>query len=203
MDRDLFEKQWFQIRDTIKERWNKLTDEDIRQINGRYDQFVAKLQQRYGYTREEIDDEFRKWSPDRSFDRGTTSAYTHPNKERDTTSSLTKWLVFAGLPLLLLALWLANDHTKTDTTTTTTTRAPIETNRMEATNDQTITQNIRQTLAASERTAPIVNSLRILTNNGIVTLSGTVGTSQERDNIVRIVEATPGVRQVRNELEVR
>ncbi|CDR33228.1 CsbD family protein [Criblamydia sequanensis] len=46
MNKDLFESQWSQIKPILRDKWSNLTDEDIRQINGRYDQLIAKIQQR-------------------------------------------------------------------------------------------------------------------------------------------------------------
>jgi uncharacterized protein YjbJ (UPF0337 family) len=43
--------QWKQIRGKIKEFWGDLTDDDLDRINGRYDQLVGVLQERYGYSK--------------------------------------------------------------------------------------------------------------------------------------------------------
>jgi uncharacterized protein YjbJ (UPF0337 family) len=45
----------------MKERWGKLTDSDWDQIAGKQDQFLGKLQERYGYSREQAQKELDAW----------------------------------------------------------------------------------------------------------------------------------------------
>jgi uncharacterized protein YjbJ (UPF0337 family) len=45
----------------MKEKWGKLTDDDWDTIAGRRDQFLGKLQERYGYSREEAERELKEW----------------------------------------------------------------------------------------------------------------------------------------------
>lgn len=52
MNEDIFKGQWKQIRGKAKEWWGDLTDDDLETIDGRRDQLVGKLQERYGYTKE-------------------------------------------------------------------------------------------------------------------------------------------------------
>ncbi len=60
MNEDILKSQWKQLRGQIKQWWSVLTDDDLDKINGRRDQLAAKLQQKYGFTKEqamnEIDD---------------------------------------------------------------------------------------------------------------------------------------------------
>ena len=53
MNWDQIEGNWKQFKGTIKERWGKLTDDDLEVIRGKRDQFVGKLQELYGITKEE------------------------------------------------------------------------------------------------------------------------------------------------------
>lgn len=53
MNEDIIKGQWKQIRGKAKEWWSKLTDDDLNMINGKRDQLLGKLQEKYGYTREE------------------------------------------------------------------------------------------------------------------------------------------------------
>jgi len=65
MNRDTLKGQWMQVRGKIKQQWAKLTDDDLAQIQGNYEMLVGRLQERYGRSREEIEEEldrrFRKW----------------------------------------------------------------------------------------------------------------------------------------------
>jgi uncharacterized protein YjbJ (UPF0337 family) len=51
---------WKQAKGTIKEKWGKLTDDDLDVIEGRRDRLEGKIQQRYGFAidhiRKEVDD---------------------------------------------------------------------------------------------------------------------------------------------------
>jgi uncharacterized protein YjbJ (UPF0337 family) len=46
------EGNWKQMRGRVKERWGKLTDDDLNVISGRRDQLEGMIQERYGYARE-------------------------------------------------------------------------------------------------------------------------------------------------------
>jgi uncharacterized protein YjbJ (UPF0337 family) len=52
MNNDRFEGNWKQLKGKVKERWGKLTDDDLRTIDGKRDQLVGKLQERYGMARD-------------------------------------------------------------------------------------------------------------------------------------------------------
>ena len=115
MARDLLESQIIQAKEYLRERWNRLTEDDIRQINGKYDQLVDKLLQRYGYTREQAEDEIRKWNLERerkaSYAPGKTYARPEENERiarKNEGSSLFKWLLALGIPLALLALYFGS-----------------------------------------------------------------------------------------------
>jgi len=60
MNDDVFEGKWKQIRGQAKVWWGKLTDDDLDKVNGKFDQFIGMLQEKYGYTREQAQEEFRK-----------------------------------------------------------------------------------------------------------------------------------------------
>lgn len=49
--------QWTQVKGKVKEKWGQLTDDDLTAIDGRKDQLVGKLQERYGYAKEEAERE--------------------------------------------------------------------------------------------------------------------------------------------------
>jgi uncharacterized protein YjbJ (UPF0337 family) len=57
MNTDQIQGNWKQLKGKIKEQWGKLTDDDLTAINGRKDQLLGKLQERYGYTKEQAERE--------------------------------------------------------------------------------------------------------------------------------------------------
>ncbi|WP_199611163.1 CsbD family protein [Flocculibacter collagenilyticus] len=60
MNKDIAEGKWKQMKGSVKQKWGKLTDDDVQQINGRCDKFCGKMQERYGMQREEAEREFNQ-----------------------------------------------------------------------------------------------------------------------------------------------
>jgi uncharacterized protein YjbJ (UPF0337 family) len=60
MNNDVFEGKWKQIRGQAKVWWGKLTDDDLKKVNGNFDKFIGLLQEKYGYTRQQAEDEFAR-----------------------------------------------------------------------------------------------------------------------------------------------
>lgn len=48
------EGKWEQMKGQVKEKWGKLTDDDITAVQGKRDQLMGKLQERYGYSKDRI-----------------------------------------------------------------------------------------------------------------------------------------------------
>ena len=53
MNRDILEGQWKQIKGRVKQQWGRLTDDELDQMTGSYDELAGLIQERYGYSREE------------------------------------------------------------------------------------------------------------------------------------------------------
>ncbi len=63
MNKDQMAGTWRQICGRVKEKWGKLTDDDLKQLEGHAEQIVGKLQALYGLGREQAErqvKEFRK-----------------------------------------------------------------------------------------------------------------------------------------------
>ena len=54
MNNNIFEGKWKQIRGQAKEWWGKLTDDDLDKVDGKYDKLVGLLQEKYGYTQQQV-----------------------------------------------------------------------------------------------------------------------------------------------------
>jgi uncharacterized protein YjbJ (UPF0337 family) len=52
---------WKHFQLHAKQRWNRLTDEDIAHIRGHREALIERLQERYGYLRERAQQEVRDW----------------------------------------------------------------------------------------------------------------------------------------------
>jgi uncharacterized protein YjbJ (UPF0337 family) len=55
MNRDEFEGKWRQLRGSVKAKWGQLTDNELDEIAGNYELLVGKIQEKYGHTRQEIE----------------------------------------------------------------------------------------------------------------------------------------------------
>jgi uncharacterized protein YjbJ (UPF0337 family) len=53
MNEDILKGQWKQLRGQVKQWWGALTDDDLDKINGRRDVLIGKLQEKYGFTKEQ------------------------------------------------------------------------------------------------------------------------------------------------------
>lgn len=202
MNKDLLETQWPQIREILSEKFSNLTEDDIRQINGRYDQLVAKLQQKYGYSREEAEERIRAWNFDRfASSRGKVVQDERVRKE-DDNSSILKWLLAIGIPLVLLGLYFFSGNRAPETTTTSPTFNQEQT-VVETPADRVISNGVRNALISQQNLASDVQNVQITTHNGVVTLSGFVPTRDVRDSIVNTAQNYAGVRQVINNIQIR
>lgn len=57
MNEDRMKGNWKQFKGKAKEKWGELTDDDLDQIDGKKDQLVGKLQERYGYGKDKAEEE--------------------------------------------------------------------------------------------------------------------------------------------------
>jgi uncharacterized protein YjbJ (UPF0337 family) len=62
MNWEQIEGRWKQLKGAVKQRWGKLTDDDLEVIAGKRDELLGKLQERYGITKEEAEKQLVQWS---------------------------------------------------------------------------------------------------------------------------------------------
>jgi len=53
--------KWNQMKGSVKQRWGKLTDDDLTVIAGSRDKLLGKIQERYGITKEKAEEELSQW----------------------------------------------------------------------------------------------------------------------------------------------
>lgn len=58
MNTDVLEGKWKQLKGKVKRQWSELTDDDLDRIDGKTDELLGTLQEKYGKTREEAKKEF-------------------------------------------------------------------------------------------------------------------------------------------------
>jgi uncharacterized protein YjbJ (UPF0337 family) len=69
MNKDFLQGNWKQLRGDIQKQWGKLTNDDVDVIEGEYTKLIGRIQERYGYTREQAQQEVNDY-----FDRHTDYA---------------------------------------------------------------------------------------------------------------------------------
>jgi len=73
MNWDQLEGKWKQLKGDVRQKWAKLTDDDLEYMAGGRDQFVGRLQERYGVAREEAQKQADEWLKAR--DAASTRTY--------------------------------------------------------------------------------------------------------------------------------
>jgi uncharacterized protein YjbJ (UPF0337 family) len=61
MDWNRVEGNWKEVKGKVKEKWGKLTDDDLAAINGQRDQLEGRLQQRYGFAKDQARKDVDSW----------------------------------------------------------------------------------------------------------------------------------------------
>jgi uncharacterized protein YjbJ (UPF0337 family) len=61
MDWDRIEGNWKQAKGKVKEKWGKLTDDDLDVVAGKRDQLEGKIQEQYGYAKDQVRREVDSW----------------------------------------------------------------------------------------------------------------------------------------------
>jgi hyperosmotically inducible periplasmic protein len=80
------------------------------------------------------------------------------------------------------------------------TKTPGDQSESEA--DRTITQNIRKALTADDSLSTNAKNVKIISNDGVVTLRGPVNSQKEKADIEAKAKQVAGVKNVDNQLEV-
>jgi uncharacterized protein YjbJ (UPF0337 family) len=69
MTEDIFKGQWKQLKGNVKKQWGKLTDDEMDEIEGNKDILIGKLQEKYGYTKEQARLEVDNWMRENNINR--------------------------------------------------------------------------------------------------------------------------------------
>ena len=65
MNWDIIEGKWKQLKGATKVKWGELTDDELDQIDGNKDKLAGKLQEKYGWTKEEADEQINDFFRDK------------------------------------------------------------------------------------------------------------------------------------------
>jgi uncharacterized protein YjbJ (UPF0337 family) len=56
------EKSWTAVKGQVQEKWDRFSELELDQVGGNYNRLIGKLQEKYGFTREQAErelDDFR------------------------------------------------------------------------------------------------------------------------------------------------
>ncbi|MBS0586093.1 MAG: hypothetical protein JSR76_07345 [Verrucomicrobia bacterium] len=60
MYEDNFSNKWHQLKHKVKEKWSKLTDQDLSKINGNKEHLYTALKEKYGLQRQRAEEELHR-----------------------------------------------------------------------------------------------------------------------------------------------
>ena len=60
MNSDILEGNGTQLKGKVRESWGKLTNDDVDEIAGKKENFIGKIQEKYGLERDEAEKEWDK-----------------------------------------------------------------------------------------------------------------------------------------------
>jgi uncharacterized protein YjbJ (UPF0337 family) len=61
MNWDRVEGNWKTLRGQVQQKWGKLTDDDVNVIEGKRTELSGRLQERYGYAKDEAEKNIDTW----------------------------------------------------------------------------------------------------------------------------------------------
>jgi len=61
MNTDIIAGKWQQLLGKAKEQWGKLTDDDLKTVEGKFDRLTGLIRERYGYTKEKAEEEYNRF----------------------------------------------------------------------------------------------------------------------------------------------
>jgi uncharacterized protein YjbJ (UPF0337 family) len=61
MNEDILKGKWHELKGGVKEKWGKLTDDDLTTVNGQSEQLLGLLQTRYGYSKDKAEEEYKSF----------------------------------------------------------------------------------------------------------------------------------------------
>lgn len=58
MNEDILKGKWHELKGGVKEKWGKLTDDDLTTVEGKSEKLMGLLQTKYGYTKDKAEEEY-------------------------------------------------------------------------------------------------------------------------------------------------
>ncbi len=71
MNKDFLSGKWNEVKGILKEKYGKLTDDELTQVEGKKDQLIGLLQKKYGLTQEQAEAELNKMEQEKELAKTT------------------------------------------------------------------------------------------------------------------------------------
>jgi len=68
MNKDIIQGKWKEIKGQLKQQWSEITDDDIGHMQGTYDELEGTLQKKYGYKKEEAQEQIQNFIDDNKWE---------------------------------------------------------------------------------------------------------------------------------------
>ncbi len=209
MERHQFNKHYHDLKPYIIDRWNKLTEEDMNQIDARFDIFSSKLQNKYNISKSHVEEQFHNWKPNVRFEVENEYKSKKIQFAKEQEINIRKNLVGAGVTFALLIgiFGVTQNYTTTDGEfiadgsyeNLIAMAKPIS----KTNPDEILTENIRQALFSNPFLLAVLQGFKIENSDGVVTVQGTVKNEDEKNLVKEQIEMIPGVVKVINNIEIR
>lgn len=68
MNKDVIQGHWGEVKGKVKQQWGAITEDDLKQMEGTYDELAGTLQKKYGYDRDKAEKEIDQFIKKQKFD---------------------------------------------------------------------------------------------------------------------------------------
>jgi uncharacterized protein YjbJ (UPF0337 family) len=75
MNWDRIEGKWDEYKGRVKQKWAKLTDDDLALIGGKKDELIGKVKERYGLAKDKAEEQIDEWTRSIGSDRDDSPSY--------------------------------------------------------------------------------------------------------------------------------
>jgi len=88
MDEKIFSGNWRDLQPKVKKKWEKLTNDDIANINGERKRMLDMLEERYGWENERAEEELKKFEQQyyKNNDISKQESFTDYRKKKEKLS---------------------------------------------------------------------------------------------------------------------
>jgi len=69
MNRDIIQGKWHEIKGKVNQQWGKISDDEITELKGSYEELQGLLQKKYGYQKDEAQKEIQTFVEQNKWDK--------------------------------------------------------------------------------------------------------------------------------------